>query len=106
MRRRIAEGLAAYRASSCQEAIDKIDGALRQQKGRWHERTEQGALPPDLMRKLAEAELWAQQSEAVCKGDPAAPRFNSLRALTHVIWQYPKSISREKLDEQLRLLDH
>lgn len=104
MRQRALEQLQAYRARNCTEAIAKITELLRTQKGRWLERNERGQIPTDLLKTLTQAELWGSESEALCKNDPARSHLDDLRNLMTAIWQYPRSLPRQALEERLRIL--
>lgn len=104
MRQRALQQLQEYRAKSCTEAIARITELLRTQKGRWLERDERGQMPGDLVRTLTQAELWGTQSESVCKDDPARSHLDDLRNLMTAIWQYPRTVPRDFLEQRLRLL--
>ena len=105
---RLREGwlkaLAGYRAPSCGVAIGKVEALLKRGRGRWQERTENGALPGDLAALLSEAELWASQSEPVCADSAMRPRFDALRLLMDTIWQYPTRASKTEFEQRLTVL--
>ena len=100
MRRKGLAALAAYRAPSCAAAIARIEGLLVQGKGRWEERVDD-ALPGDLAAILTQAELWASESAATCRSDPAQPRFDALRTLMQALWRYPTLMSKAELEQHL-----
>ncbi len=98
------KALAAYRAPSCDAAIDRVQVLLKRGQGRWEERTDNGALPGDLAALLSEAELWASQSAPVCADSPLRPRFDALRMLMDSIWQYPTRVSKTEFEQRLTVL--
>ena len=104
LRQRALEQLKEFRAKTCAEAIGNVTVLLRSKKDRWLERNERGQIPGDLVQTLTQAELWGAQSEAVCKDDPARSHLDALRNLMATIWQYPRAVSREVLEERLRVL--
>jgi len=104
LRERAKAALATYRAPSCAAAIAKIEGFLRQGKGRWQERRPGAPMADDLVKALSEAELWAAQSRALCQADPLAARFQDLQLLMEAIWRYPVSVSQAEFERRLRVL--
>ena len=104
-RRQAMASLTAYRAPSCDAAMARIKELLQRGQGRWHERTDTGALPDDLLAVLSQAELWRNQSGVLCTEEPQRQRFNELQLLMDSLWRYPSTVARAELDRRLSVLN-